>query len=97
MWWRFKTPKLEILFGTPVFSARRDRRYLRTKMLSQSLAELPPTAGYPELAEKEISLTVNHPYNSAKRTRERSKLDQETMAREDYGQGPSWGSQCSSC
>jgi hypothetical protein len=27
MWWRFKTPKLEKNFGTPVFSARRDGRY----------------------------------------------------------------------
>lgn len=50
-------------------------------MLSLSLAELLPTAGYPELAETETSITVNHPYNSAKRTRERSKLDPETMAK----------------
>jgi len=29
MWWKFKTPKVESFFGTPVFSARRDERYLR--------------------------------------------------------------------
>ncbi|PVH72544.1 hypothetical protein DL98DRAFT_520444, partial [Cadophora sp. DSE1049] len=50
-------------------------------MLSLSPAELLPTAGYPELAETKTSITVNHPYNSAKRTRERSKLDPETMAK----------------
>ena len=49
-------------------------------MLSLSPAGLLPTAGPPELAEMETSITVNHPYNSAKRTRERSKLDPETMA-----------------
>jgi len=49
-------------------------------MLSLSPAGLLPTAGHPELAEMETSITVNHPYNSAKRTRERSKLDPETMA-----------------
>ena len=47
-------------------------------MLSQSLADLLPTAGYPELAEKE---TFDHPYNSAKQTHERSDLDLETIAK----------------
>jgi hypothetical protein len=50
-------------------------------MLSRSLAELLPTAGYPELAQKETLITVNHLYNSAKRIRERLKLDLETMAK----------------
>ncbi|KAH7418680.1 hypothetical protein BKA64DRAFT_654980 [Cadophora sp. MPI-SDFR-AT-0126] len=50
-------------------------------MLSLSPAELLPTAEYPELAETETSITVNHTYSSAKRTRERSKLDPETMAK----------------
>jgi hypothetical protein len=47
-------------------------------MLSQSLADLLPTTGYPELAEKG---TVNYPYNSAKRTHEGSNLDLEAMAK----------------
>jgi hypothetical protein len=50
-------------------------------MLSPSLAELLSSVEYPELAEKDILITVNHPYNSAKRTRERLKLDLETMAK----------------
>jgi len=39
-------------------------------MLSQSLAELLPAIGYQELAEKETSITINYPYNSAKPIRE---------------------------
>jgi hypothetical protein len=58
-------------------------------MLSLSPAELLPTTGYPELAETETSITVNHPYNSVKRTRERSKLDLETMAK-IYGSAETW-------
>jgi len=50
-------------------------------MLSQSLAELLPTAGYPELAEKEALITVNHLYNSAKRTHERLNFDLEAIVK----------------
>jgi hypothetical protein len=63
-----------IIIENTVHSISYEHSYIRTKILSQSLA----TVGYPELAEKE---TVDHPYNSAERTHERSNLDLEAMAK----------------
>ena len=40
MWWRFKNPKLESFFGTPVFSARRDGRYVPKRLYSLEISNL---------------------------------------------------------